>query len=152
MERDHPIISGTIGTTLMTLFSYTIAASKGEKFEEPALLAEMVEKVIKEEKLARLSGWAMHYAMGCSMAFIFQQIWKQEKINPGIKQSLFAGFLSGLSGIVIWKAVFKFHPHPPKIPFTRYYGHLLLAHLVFSIGVALSSKNYLNRKVQQSIG
>ncbi|MGK9128431.1 hypothetical protein M1D52_20640 [Olivibacter sp. SA151] len=152
MEKHHPIVAGTVGTTLMTLFSYMVAASKGEKFEEPALLAEMVEKLTKEKELARISGWTMHFAMGCSMAFVFQQIWKQTKTNPGIKQGLIAGVLSGLSGILIWKAVFKFHPNPPPIPFNRYYGHLLLAHVVFSMGVALTSRNYKNEKIQQSIG
>lgn len=139
MKTDHPLISGTIGTSLMTIFSYGISAYKEKKFEEPKLLSELVGKIIKEKTAADVSGWLMHYTMGCNMAFIFNKIWRKRKINPGIKQGLIAGTFSGILGILIWNTVFTAHPNPPKIVFKRYYGHLLLAHLVFAAGVALAS-------------
>jgi hypothetical protein len=134
---------GITATTLMSIFSYTVSSSKDKNFKEPKLLAEMVEQFLpdKHKKMAAPIGWVMHYTMGCLMTLVFQEVWKKTKTKPSFVLGVVSGLIGGVSGILIWKTVFKMHPTPPQIPFKRYYGHLLLAHLVFGISAALASRS-----------
>lgn len=143
MKTKTILFPGVTATTLMSIFSYTVSSSKDKNFKEPKLLAEMVEQFLpdKDKKMAVPTGWMMHYTMGCLMTFVFQEVWKKTNTRPSFIQGIVSGLMGGVTGILIWKAVFKLHPNPPQIPFKRYYGHLLLAHLVFGISAALASRS-----------
>ncbi|WP_134090492.1 hypothetical protein [Olivibacter sp. XZL3] len=142
MKIKSALFPSLIGTTAMTMLSYSVSESKDENFKEPKLLAELVEKIFADEykSLAKPSGWVMHYTMGFLMTAVFQEFWKQTDTIPNAKKGAYAGIVSGVAGILIWKTLFKVSKKNPKIPFKRYYGHLLLAHIVFSTGVALASR------------
>jgi len=131
-----------IGTSAMTLFSYLIAASKDRQLEEPKLLAKLVRPILKRryKALAPSFGWGAHYTMGYIMTLAFQEFWQENNTVPTVKDGLISGTVGGITGILIWKTVFKICAHTPHIAFKRYYGHLFLAHLVFGVGVALSTR------------
>jgi len=135
-------IPAVSGTTLMSIFSYVVSHSKGENFKEPKLLAEIVIKAFDAHrvKLPKTTGWAMHYAMGGLMTMVFQHFWKETNTIPATKHGLIAGITGGISGVLIWTFLFRIHPNPPRIPFIRFSGHLLLAHIIFALGVAYSSR------------
>ncbi|WP_157278262.1 hypothetical protein [Olivibacter sitiensis] len=139
MKSSHPIFSGIIGTSMMTLFSYYVSRSRNKNFKEPKLLAKIVNSIIKQEQVARASGWAMHYAMGILLAAAFNAYWRKAHIKPGLGQMLIAGISSGAFGVGMWKLIFTIHPKPPKTPYGHYYRHLMLAHLAFSAGLVLTS-------------
>lgn len=138
------IIPAISGTTLMSIFSYVVSHAKGENFKEPKVLAQIVKRAlhIHKNKLPKMSGWAMHYAMGVVMTMVFQHRWKETNTIPATKQGLVAGVIGGLTGIMIWKILFRAHPNPPHIPFMRFAGHLLLAHIIFALGVAYCSRQF----------
>ncbi|GAA4792751.1 hypothetical protein GCM10023231_21170 [Olivibacter ginsenosidimutans] len=142
MEIKKVLIPGTIGTSAMTIFSYAIAAAKDRRLEEPILLAKLIKPLVKHryKNLAHPTGWAMHYTMGCLMTSAFQEYWKQNTTIPTVKDGIISGAAGGIAGILIWKVVFKIASHTPHISFKRYYGHLLLAHFVFGVTVALTSR------------
>lgn len=135
------LIPAISGTTLMSIFSYIVSHSKSENFKEPKLLAEIVKRAFyaHKDKLPKTTGWAMHYAMGVVMTMVFQHCWKETNTIPASKDGMVAGIIGGLAGVMIWKVLFRVHPNPPRIPFMRFAGHLLLAHIVFTLGVAYCS-------------
>ncbi|MDB5249869.1 MAG: hypothetical protein JWQ40_4263 [Segetibacter sp.] len=140
MKAGKILRSGITGTSLMTLFSYTVSNLKKENFREPELLAELLENALQKNNLALPAGWSMHYSMGITWAALFEYLFDQTAIKRGLKSGLVLGTLSGLTGIVIWGAIFKFHPNRPRIDFKGFYGHLLLAHIVYSLSVAGTSR------------
>jgi len=131
-----------VGTSAMTLFSYLIAASKDRQLEEPKLLAKLIKPVLKHryKTFVPAIGWGAHYTMGYMMTQAFQAFWKENNTVPTVKDGLISGTVGGITGILIWKAVFKICAHTPHIAFKRYYGHLLLAHLVFGVAVGLTTR------------
>jgi hypothetical protein len=48
-----------------------------------------------------------------------------------MRSGLFLGGMNGIIAVAVWGTVFKIHPRPPHINYSKYYNHLLLAHLVF---------------------
>jgi len=152
MKAKTVIVPSMVGTTAMTIFSYLVAASKDRKFEEPKLLAALVKQILEKEYkgLAKPAGWAMHYTMGCVMALAFQELWKQRKTVPTVKDGLISGAVGGAAGILIWQIVFKICANMPNIPLKRFYGHLFLAHLVFGVTVAITSRKGHSVKPRQS--
>lgn len=142
MKPTKAFFPSIVGTTAMTIFSYAVSGSREENFKEPKLLAELTSDFFAKEYkyIAKPGGWGMHYAMGLAMATVFQELWKQRKRKPNVKDSAYAGLISGLTGILIWQTLFKVSANSPKVPIKHYYSHLILAHLIFSAGVALTSR------------
>jgi hypothetical protein len=58
---------------------------------------------------------------------------KQKGVQPTVRTALTLGVLSGVVAVASWNLIFKAHPQPPETDFKRFYGHLILAHLVFSL-------------------
>lgn len=135
-------IPGMTGTTLMTLFSYAASHSEDENFKEPVLLAGLIENLglTKHKQVAAASGWAMHYVVGLVLAGAFQKGRCSLGVRPSLGNGAVFGLLAGIGGACIWKLVFSLHPNPPRTSFGKYYKQLLLAHVVFGLGVALTSK------------
>lgn len=151
MKKTNALIPSFIGTSLMTILSYSVSVSKSKNFKEPELLAALVSVLFAKQYkfLAIPSGWTMHYMMGFLMTVIFQERWRISNRKPTIKEGIYAGLIGGLAGIYIWKTIFKISANSPKTPVKSYFGHLLIAHAVFGIGVALTSRfvnPFKNRK------
>jgi hypothetical protein len=127
------ISAGFTGTSVMTLFSYLVSNMKNEEFKEPQLLAELLNRIMPElnKKTSHIAGWNIHYAVGLMFAILYAKKWQAEKKKATLSSGVVLGGLSGIFAIVVWRSVFKLHPSPPKIKFKRYYGHLLIAHVIF---------------------
>lgn len=142
------VISAAVtGTTFMTLFSYLVSETNEEKFKEPQLLATLLYRLAPQidKQMSQVAGWGMHYSVGFIFAVLYAKKWRKEKSKATIKSGLILGGLSGLFSIVVWQSVFKLHPAPPKINYKKYYGHLLLAHIVFG-AFATIGYNFMRSK------
>lgn len=138
-----PIINAALtGTSAMTLFSYLISEKQEENFKEPFVLADLISR-IRPSKLksdAAVEGWGLHFLVGFMFASGYHKLWNSGKVKPGLISGSLLGAASGLVGIMVWKAVFKFHPNPPTKSLKKYFGHLLLAHVVFGAFAGLGYK------------
>lgn len=132
MKLLKPLIAGALGTTFMTLYSYGYSYWKKKQFREPQLLAHLIkgpEGPFRKDDLVQ--GWFAHYLVGAVFALSYQQFLQGKFINnPTIKAPVFGG-LYGIAGVLGWKATIKKHPNPPKINYQQYYGHLIVAHIIF---------------------
>lgn len=139
-----PILKSTIaGTSAMTLFSYLISDKKDENFREPLVLTDLILRLFPTMKKsdAVVEGWLLHYISGLGFCCVYHQLWKTGKVKPGILSGSLLGAASGAIGILVWKAVFKSHPNPPAKNLKKYFGHLLLAHVVFGAFAGLAYKS-----------
>lgn len=134
MKTEKVVLGALAGTAAMTLFSYLLAGKKSKNFKEPKLLGEMVNKVFpKAEKTgAQVSGWLMHAATGLIFAAVYRKLLQKADFRRNVPNVVFIGVVTGVAGIIIWKLTFSLHPDPPKIHFSKFYQHLILAHIVFS--------------------
>ncbi len=137
------ISAGLVGTSMMTLFSYLVSEKKNKQFKEPVLLSTLLGKggslgtSLNGSKENTLDGWVVHYAVGFFFATIYDQIWTKHKSTPTISSGLILGGVNGAIAVGVWKATFELHPNPPKIEYKKYFGHLVVAHLVFGAFSAL---------------
>ncbi len=144
MNVSKIIASGFVGTSLMTLFSYIVSTIKRKNFKEPELLADLEKDALQynAKELSLPAGWSTHYSIGIVWAIVYHLLWEKTTIKPRVKSGLILGGISGLTGVVFWDTFFKIHPDPPRIDYKRFYGHLVLAHLVYGVFVTISGKNY----------
>lgn len=135
MERGKILLSGITGTSAMTLFSYWVSESKNKNFSEPEILSQLMKRfptnITKTQ--ADIAGWCIHYAIGIVFALMYYETWKISKTKPTIPSGALLGALSGLAGIAAWQITFAVHPNPPAKNLKKYFGHLLIAHIVFGI-------------------
>jgi hypothetical protein len=76
--------------------------------------------------------------MGIVFASIYVELWETKKIRRSIKNGIILGIVSGVLGLLIWKATFKVHPLPPWINFDKYYWQRIPAHIVFAVGATIA--------------
>jgi hypothetical protein len=107
----------------------------GENYREPEHLATMISRIAPglSKNAAKIAGWGAHVAMGFIFASVYVELWETRKIKHTIVNGLVLGLVSGLLGLVIWKATFKAHPLPPLLKFDHYYLQRIPAHIVFAL-------------------
>ena len=129
------LLSGFTGTTFMTAASALMSLLPNENFKEPEHLATMVGRLapLLSKNTKTLAGWGAHYSMGFMFAAVYVELWESGKIAHTIKNGIILGLLSGVLGLLIWKATFKVHPLPPNIRYLDFYLQRIPAHVVFSI-------------------
>jgi len=122
------------GTSMMTLSSALMSLS-GQEFREPEHLSNLTGKLMPflSEESQAAAGWLAHYGMGSAFAYVYVKLWDKGKLSDSYKTGAVLGGLSGLIGIMIWKATFKVHPFSPVMNYNRFYLQRLPAHLVFAI-------------------
>jgi len=142
MKKEKTAMLGLAATSAMTLFSYIISERKGKNFKEPLLLSGFLKNsgFTTEKGAANWAGWLTHYAVGEALALAHPYAWRKTHSGPSVGSGLTLGALAGLGGIAIWHLCFKMHPQPPKTNHYRFYGHLFLAHIVFSLTMSLGYK------------
>jgi hypothetical protein len=133
MKISQTIAAAALGTTVMTLFSYLISSAKKKQFREPELLQALLQKLPVQiaPGTAKASGWLIHYSVGFSFCAIYDAIWKHRPSRVSIANGIMLGGISGLAGISGWHLVLSAHPNPPAVDLKKYYGHLMLAHMIF---------------------
>lgn len=136
------LISAIVGTSAMTLFSYLTSNKKNKNFREPQLLGQLIKRlpVNGSKKSSQMAGWGMHYAIGTLFVVCYSELWEQTKGKPSLASGTVLGAGSGLVGVMGWKLMFEAHPNPPAKNLKPFFGHLILAHIVFGISSALTYK------------
>ena len=134
MKTGSVLFGAVVGTAAMTLFSYFLSGKKDKEFKEPKLLGKMVNRAFPSlgKTPSEIAGWMMHGSMGVIFAFTYRELIEKIQFRGDLSDDIFIGAVNGVAGIVIWKTVFSLHPDPPKIHFTSFYQHLILAHIIFS--------------------
>jgi len=98
------------------------------------------------KKSAQIAKWFTLYAIGILFVVGYSELWKQKNVKPSLTSGDLLGATSGLVGIIGWKAMFEAHPNPPAKNLKRFFGHLMLAHIIFGIFSALAYKSNLAHK------
>ncbi len=142
MQPGKILISAIVGTSAMTLFSYLISKSENKNFREPEILGQLIQRLPKSfsKESAQIAGWCMHYLVGIVFVALYDELWKHKNIKPSLNSGTLLGAASGLTGITAWKGMFEAHPNPPAKNLKEFFGHLILAHVVFGIFSAITYK------------
>ncbi|PKQ43627.1 hypothetical protein [Confluentibacter flavum] len=137
------LISAIVGTTAMTLFSYLVSESKNKNFREPQIMGQLVERLPTSDskESAHMAGWGMHYATGILFMLIYIKLLEKTGAKPTLTSGALLGVTSGLAGILGWKGMFEGHPNPPAKNLKAFFGHLMLAHVVFGVFSVLTHKS-----------
>ena len=136
------LISAILGTSAMTLFSYLISNRKNKNFREPQVLGQLIHRlpVSASKESSQMTGWGMHYAIGTLFVICYSELWEQTKVEPTLTSGMLLGAGSGLIGVMGWKLMFEGHPNPPAKNLKPFFGHLILAHVVFAVFSAITYK------------
>lgn len=137
------ILFGTLtGTSVMTLFSYSLSRITDRNFREPVILNQLLFNIqtfgFKSKPI--IAGWILHYAVGYVFVIGFHFFWKLTYANPSLLSGSLLGLFCGIIGVTGWHLVFLLHPKPPSIDLKKYYIHLIVAHIFFGLGTAAGYK------------
>ncbi len=139
--------SSFLATSVMTVFGYLYSFLSGKNLKEPNLLGKLVKRAIPKtsKRLASLSGWAVHYAVGLLFTEMYFQFWTRLPQESNMKSGFVFGAIGGLAAILIWRITFGIHPKPPSIHFTRFAINLFIGHILFGVVSALTSGCSVNK-------
>lgn len=131
------LVEATVGIILMTAFSYLVSLVVNECFKEPELLELLLRaKTRSEPKKFPVAGWTLHYLTGILFAFAYEVYWQSCEAQIDWVTTGQLGLASGILGIVVWKIAYAIAPKKPNIDYRGFYLQLVLAHLLFALGVA----------------
>ena len=137
MQVKETIGAGLVATSLMTAFSYAVSAMERENFKEPALLTLFVKRSTAiRNPLVNSIGWPVHYGLGIVWAGVYTFWTERLQDKASAKQALLFGVFSGTVGVIVWRAMFRMHPHPPKTAYPEFYLQLFVAHILFALSLA----------------
>lgn len=126
-------IATIMATTLMTLFSYTVAWIVGQPFREPFLLAVLLNKFkVTDNTTNRVIGWILHYVLGWLFVLFFEVVLQLKWLSVSWSSALIYGVVIGIMGILGWKILFRVTNKKPKMNYTGYYTQLFIAHVIFA--------------------
>ena len=135
MEAKNILAGAIAGTAAMTAFSYFLSDKKSKDFREPALLAEMISRAFPETEKAfsKTAGWMMHACTGILFAYVSKRMIRKLQSTQDLSNEVFVGVANGITGVIAWKLAFSLHPNPPKIQFNKFYQHLVLTHVIYTL-------------------
>ena len=138
MNKKH-LYSSFLATSAMTALGYIYSWVTGNKLKEPKILGLLLNRLFlkKHRVVSRLSGWAVHYAVGLLFTEMYAAFWHPAPENK-IKSGLVFGSIGGLAAILIWRFTLACHPRPPRIRFNRFAVNLFVGHILFGIVSALT--------------
>lgn len=119
----------------MTAFSFTAARIQEREFREPEVLAKLISRAWPgtPKITASLAGWLTHYAVGFAFCSVYDRLWRKTPLKPTRTNGALIGGASGLLGILGWKKTLNIHPYPPHLEIDNYFGHLIVAHVIFGV-------------------
>ena len=143
MEAKNILISGTAATSVMTAFSYLLSEGGKKNYREPELLASLLANrwPAHQKRHALPAGIAVHYALGVLWAMAHALALEKIPLKPKPGAALLLGSFSGITGVIIWRMLFKSNPQPPKIDYQAFYLHMFFAQLIFTSTVLMFLKN-----------
>lgn len=153
MQTGKILFAGIMGTSAMTLFSYLVSERRNKNFREPELLGQLIKRLPMKStnQSAQIAGWGIHYAIGISFMACYSEIWERTGIKPTMASSALLGAANGVVGVTGWKLMFDAHPNPPAKDLNPFFGHLLLAHIVFGVFNAIGYKSITGNKKTGSL-
>ncbi|MDT0642070.1 hypothetical protein RM553_04425 [Zunongwangia sp. F363] len=134
------LLCSIAGTSFMTIYSYRQAKRHQEQFEEPVMLSKLVHRIAPEKISAKASipaGWLIHYSIGVSFNMVYDQIWKNSSLKPGLASGFLLGVPSGIIGMAAWFTALQLHPDPPHTHLRKHLEQLFIAHIIFGISSGL---------------
>ncbi len=139
------LLSAFIGTTLMTILSYSLSYIFNSQFKEPVLLNKLLKSStwISKGSIHRTAGWVLHYTVGIGFVMIYYLLWNYAGVPSTLFNGGILGLISGVFGVGIWWIIFKIHWSPPTINQSGFFLHLIVVHIIFGIG-ATASYLFLN--------
>lgn len=129
------IISGIVGTWLMTGAMYLLAAVTGKNYKVVRILGAMLSD--------RIMGIVLHYLIGIFFAFIYFYLWQANVITHHPSSNIGFGSFAGMIAMIFWTSFIHLHPAPPPIPVVTYVLAIGLAHIIFSLGIYLVYEIFL---------
>lgn len=134
------LLSAFIGTTLMTIFSYSFSYVFNKQSKEPILLNKLLKSStwFSKGSINRAAGWVLHYTVGIVFVTIYYLLWNFAGVQPTLFNGSLLGFISGVFGVGTWWIIFKIHRRPPAINKTGFFPHLIVGHIIFGIGATAS--------------
>ncbi|HLP51392.1 MAG TPA: hypothetical protein VK154_10940 [Chitinophagales bacterium] len=140
LSLTHILLAGLVATVVMTLFSYALSYAVERNFKEPEILGVLLKRIAPHlnTMVYYLFGWVLHFAVGYLFVIGFGLVWENTRIHATVLNGVWMGALAGLVGIATWHITLKLHPNPPFLNLPAYYANLLVAHVIFGIGAALS--------------
>jgi len=138
------IISGLIGTGVMTGVMYLFSFISERTMKVPKILGTMLtfsttaDGKLCKKPLCISVGLVSHYAMGIFFMFSYYVLWHLNIGRPDVFYALIFGFVHGVIAILIWRIFFYIHPNPPTIPLTSYSLGLLIGHVFFALSGIIS--------------
>lgn len=144
MKISKIFLPATTGTSLMTLFSHFVSEMENKNFSEPQLLAAFEKRILPDlpNESALLAGWLSHYGIGILFTLMYDFWLVKNNKQPAFKTGFLFGAASGVAGIAMWKILFHIHPAPPALPLRKFFTQLFVAHCIFGIAVAETSKSF----------
>lgn len=141
MKVVFTLLVAYVAVAIMTTFSYIYSNIRKGKFKEPMLLNELMGRLhwIPIHTIAyHPFGWLIHYAVGVVFVIAFQFVREGRDIDISFLSLAIAGAIFGLIGILGWQITLRLHPSPPPdVRLTEYYFQLLIAHILFGVGMYL---------------
>jgi hypothetical protein len=137
MKLGRVLVSSTIGTVALTVFSTWRSVQEGHEYRESVLLEGFCNKKGKMPKSAGWLGWSLHTAIGLGLTTIYHHRWTKTA-------NLVKGALAGTTTVpfawVVWASAFNLHPNPPKTYRQGFYRQVALANIIFGATVGLLHK------------
>lgn len=132
---EKTLISGFVGTSFMTASSALMSVMIKEEFRAPDQLSKLIGRLMPmmSKKAKIIAGWGAHYAMGFLFALVYVELWEKKEIEHNLKNGVILGLVSGLLGLLIWKASFYIHPLPPNNRKLDFYLQRIPAHIIFAV-------------------
>lgn len=134
-------IAAISATNIMTIFSYLLSANYKKLFKEPVMMDFVLEGIgiHLKGKGHKIGGWIAHYIIGLALVFSYEAIWRYTSVKFGFLSGILFGLVSGLLGIVCWRAIYLTSIHD-NVSRRSYYIQLFFGHILFAIVVVIAFK------------
>ena len=129
------VISGLIGTVVMTMVMYLYAAISKKNTKVIAILGRMLTGGTyprqSDKWKALMAGTCAHFSVGVLFSWSYFLLWSWGIFSVSLEDSLWVGIISGGIAVVVWGTYHFLHASPPKLSLPHYSLALIIAHLVF---------------------
>ena len=132
-------IAAFSATNIMSTFSYLLSTSYKKLFKEPVMMNFILEGIgiHLRGKWHKLGGWIAHYIIGFALVITYEAIWRYTTVKFGFLSGVIFGIVSGLAGIMCWRAIYLTSIHD-DVSRRSYYIQLFFGHILFAIAVVIA--------------
>jgi len=134
-------IAAFSATNIMTTFSYLLSATYKRLFKEPVMMNFVLEGVgiHLKGRWHKIGGWIAHYIIGFAIVISYEAIWRYTSVKFGFVSGIIMGVLTGLIGIMCWRAIYLTSIHE-DVSRRSYYIQLFFGHIIFACAVVIAFK------------